>query len=543
MTNTEATERKKRRQLINGIMYEYEDLPYWDPGKKRGSHKRVYTGHYDKDGNFIQSKNYRARISNSEIETAGTNLNPKVSIPSKTFQHGATYLLEKIADRTGVLNDLKVCFPETYRMILSLVFFLIIESGKALYLARHFTESHSHPYGDLITSPNISKLLSSINEDSKLKFFKLQANRRLENEYLAYDLSSISSYSEQIKEVKHGYNKDGSCLPQVNLALVIGENSLLPVYYRVLPGNISDVKTVKKLIIDSKFLSIENLKFVMDRGFYDLENIKKLLANNISFVVGGRKNVSFIELSMNEAIAAGNDHRNFIENFNLYGYTFEKSVPVKLKIKNNSMVAKNFKLHIHIICDEEKATLEKINFNKNLHDAVDAVSKNSASVQQKKLFDQYCYTKYNNTEKTYEIEYNNEKIYSKTCPMGYFCLISDCYSDLNDIVKIYRHKDAVEKAFHSFKSVLSKKRTTQVHSIQRFEGLTFLRFVSLILTSSIHQVMSKNNLFKKYTMHEMLSDLDIIYKYVYQGIDIHYSEITKKQYALYKNFGINPPDL
>jgi transposase len=35
------------------------------------------------------------------------------------------------------------------------------------------------------------------------------------------------------------------------------------------------MKTIKKLIIDSKFLNLDNLNFVMDRGFYDLKNIKK----------------------------------------------------------------------------------------------------------------------------------------------------------------------------------------------------------------------------------------------------------------------------
>jgi hypothetical protein len=38
-----------------------------------------------------------------------------------------------------------------------------------------------------------------------------------------------------------------------------------------MPGNISDVKTLKKLLIDSKFLSLDYVKFVMDRVFYDLK--------------------------------------------------------------------------------------------------------------------------------------------------------------------------------------------------------------------------------------------------------------------------------
>ncbi len=55
-------------------------------------------------------------------------------------------------------------------------------------------------------------------------------------------------YSEMIKEVKYGHNKDLDDLGQINLALVLGEESMLPVCYRKLTGNIHDVSTVKKIL-------------------------------------------------------------------------------------------------------------------------------------------------------------------------------------------------------------------------------------------------------------------------------------------------------
>ena len=78
-----------------------------------------------------------------------------------------------------------------------------------------------------------------------MKFFKLQGRRRAEDEYWAYDTSSISSYSEELSLVKYGKNKDHDPLPQINLLLVFGEKSYLPFYYRRLAGNIPDVKTVR----------------------------------------------------------------------------------------------------------------------------------------------------------------------------------------------------------------------------------------------------------------------------------------------------------
>ena len=87
--------------------------------------------------------------------------------------------------------------------------------------------------------------------------------RRMESEYLAYDISSISSYSELIRFVKYGKNKEHDALPQINLALLYGESSRLPVYYRSMPGNISDVKTIKQLIDELGYLSIEKVKLML----------------------------------------------------------------------------------------------------------------------------------------------------------------------------------------------------------------------------------------------------------------------------------------
>ncbi|MDP1510347.1 hypothetical protein L8C07_07380 [Paenibacillus sp. CMAA1739] len=59
----------------------------------------------------------------------------------------------------------------------------------------------------------------------------------------------------------------------MNLALLFGEQSNLPFYYRKLPGNMSDVSTTQKLMADMDFLSYKKIKLVMDRGLYSEANI------------------------------------------------------------------------------------------------------------------------------------------------------------------------------------------------------------------------------------------------------------------------------
>lgn len=97
---------------------------------------------------------------------------------------------------------------------------------------------------------------------------------------------SVSSYAEQNACVRYGYNRDGESLPQVNLALVVGQESCLPVSYRVLPGSITDKKTLAYLLDTFNKLDYPKLHLVMNRGFYSQENIDHLLDKRQHFTLG-----------------------------------------------------------------------------------------------------------------------------------------------------------------------------------------------------------------------------------------------------------------
>ncbi|WP_353958369.1 IS1634 family transposase, partial [Duncaniella muris] len=157
-----------------------------------------------------------------------------------------------------------------------------------------------------------------------MKFFQMQGRRRLENEYLAYDTSSISSYSEQLSVVKYGKNKDHAPLPQINLLLVFGEESYLPFYYRRLAGNIPDVSTVKVYLKELELLGYSKVKVVKDRGFYSVENINALYKEHIKFVIGGKTNISFVK----EIILEEKDKMRKWDRYNEeYGfYIFSKTI-------------------------------------------------------------------------------------------------------------------------------------------------------------------------------------------------------------------------
>jgi transposase len=140
-----------------------------------------------------------------------------------------------------------------------------------------------------------AKTFASITEEADNDFFGFRGKRRVEREYLAYDSTSVSSYSKCLRQVRYGKNKDHELLEQINLALLFGQESHLLFYYRKLAGNIPDVKTLRKVLADMNTLGYEKIKVVMDRGFFSAANINVPVSDHIKFLIAARLSLKLVQ--------------------------------------------------------------------------------------------------------------------------------------------------------------------------------------------------------------------------------------------------------
>jgi len=527
-----------RTQIINGVEYVYEDYPYWDSDKQRGSHKRVYIGK-NVNGIFIPNKRYKLQL---ELEAAKADIKPgpaPVTDCQRNF-FGATYLLDQIGHMTGVTEDLKSCFPEDYEEILSLAYFLILEGDSALYRFHRWAYSHEHPYGHDIPSQRSSELFGRIHEEGKMSFFKKQAKRRLEKEYLAYDTTSISSHSQSLKQVKYGKNKEHDPLPQINLALLYGETSRLPVYYRKLPGNIVDVKTIGNLLKDIDFLEIKKVNLVMDRGFYSEKNINELYRLHHKFLLGAKVSLSFVQKKLDEIRDIFVSRKNFYSEFKLYVQSFMMDWDyTELKPRNNEIIKEKRRIYVHYYFDPQHRADDDVRFNAMLDMLEEELVNGHYNQEHQRQYEKY-FEQHKTPVRGLKITPKQEAIDKALKNSGYFVLLSNEIKDPIDALRTYRSRDVIEKAFGNLKERLNMRRES-VASEENLEGKLFIQFVALIYLSYIKKAMDENNLFKNYTMQELLDNLDIIEKYQQPGRESYISEVTEKQKSLYKAMGVTPP--
>ena len=235
-----------------GITYVYESSSYWDPVKKQPRNKKVCIGKLDKDsGNFIPSKRLKPEQASAR--------DPKVTASAQII--GPNIILDVITKELRLDKLLQKCCPDYYQQIMAMSYYLV-HQGNALSHCETWCDSHIPNIATTLSSQNISDILDKINVDTKQTFMAEWLTQNAEDDHLCYDITSISSYCASNAYIRYGYNRDGEQLAQLNLAVVFGQSSGLPLYFQELPGSINDVKALNNLLKTVKALSSKPLSYI-----------------------------------------------------------------------------------------------------------------------------------------------------------------------------------------------------------------------------------------------------------------------------------------
>lgn len=262
------------KQKRGNSIYVYRATSYWDKEKNQARQRREYLGRIDPaTGQFIKSTGIKGKKAMSMM-------------PVSSKDYGNIYLLDKISEKIGLKEILKEIYPYRWNSILSLAFFAVSESSP-FYLFEQW-KAHTYIKGlKNISSQSISKLLKELGSMDRLQLdFSINwCIKKGDTSALIFDITSVSSYSELMELVQWGYNRDKEHLPQINIGMVFGEPSSLPLFYSVYPGSIPDIVTLKNIVLRLNKFHIKTHLFILDRGFYSRSNIELLNNNNILFLM------------------------------------------------------------------------------------------------------------------------------------------------------------------------------------------------------------------------------------------------------------------
>ena len=525
----------------SGITYAYEASYYWDKEKRQSRAKRSLIGRVSPDsGQIIPTDGRMKKRSQGDPPPSPVKHGPKsISQYTRRF-YGATYLLDAIGEKIGLTEDLRQCFPNSYKQLLSLAYYLILEDKNPLCRFEKWGVTHKHPYGKDIPSQRSSELFMGITEEAIHQFFRLQGKRRQEQEYWVYDTTSFSSFSEALKQVRYGHNKEGDSLPQFNLALVFGEQSNLPFYYRKLAGNIPDVKTVKALLVDLDDLGFKKVKLVMDKGFFSADNLNGLMKEHLKFLISVRTSLSFIQKELDKVYDHFRNFEYYNEDHQLYSITVpgEWDYVQERRYKGDKLEEKR-RVYIHLYYNIDRAAEDQKNFDRRLMKLKRELLSGKHDQRHENQYKKYFMVK-STPVKGIEVMVNEEAVKKAKRYFGFFALLSNEKMDSITALELYRNKDLVEKAFGDLKERLNLRRTL-VSSEKSLDGKLFVEFVALIYLSYLKKQMQMKNLGKDYTMTGLLDKLDVIECFERPGRKLRVGEILEKQRQIYSALDVPPP--
>jgi hypothetical protein len=174
-----------------------------------------------------------------------------------------------------------------------------------------------------LTSQRISDFLADIGDEARLRCFF--------SKYIEYVSRGVSRGSNILIDstglpnsihfpLTAVSNHNGEISNEVRLIYVTQQKTGLPIYFRYCPGNVIDVSTLMRTILELKESGVNTKFAILDAGYYSGDNIVSLYESKVSFVSRLRENLKLYQDLIKEHLPTIETKKNFVSYNNRYAY-------------------------------------------------------------------------------------------------------------------------------------------------------------------------------------------------------------------------------
>ena len=263
---------------------------------------------------------------------------------------------------------------------------------------------------------------------------------------IVYDLSAIRYYGTEndLAMYGHYYHLNGENR-EINFVLAVTRKGGIPVHHRPLAGSIPSVATISAFTKELKDFGISSILIVMDRGFYSSENLKEM--KNYGVIGALPSTVAMHD----ELILESKD----IENSRNYFQYGDETIFLKEKRVNGYRYVVFFSPRLrtrrlesfYYTLSEREKNLDVLKGKK-----FQSQSDMAKTVEEElKVFNNLVDVKYDFNEIAFSYQLKHKAIQRRTNRMGYTILFTNTRLMAEEVFRIYREKDIVEKAFSHIK--------------------------------------------------------------------------------------------
>ena len=302
------------------------------------------------------------------------------------------------------------------------------------------------------------------------------------------DSTHVFSKSGMLTVNAKGYNPDFDFEKQVRLMYIFSAGMQRPVYYRLVNGNITDLKSMAICIQEMK---IENVIYIADKGFYSKENIAMMKELKLQFIIPIQRNNKLIDYKPLQKANFKQDLQYFI---------FQERIIWYYRHNNEGEELITF-------LDEGLRAKEE----------ADYVSRIA----------------------THPEQYTKEKFAEKLDGFGTLTFTSDISQakTCEQIYHAYKQRNEIEIIFDAYKNFL---RADQTYMQNRYvlEGWLAANFIAMLAYHKLYIRLKEAKKLGKYSPKDIIEMSKAIYK-LKIGNSWMISEITKKNADIFKSIKID----
>jgi hypothetical protein len=471
-----ATRHKRKGtelRLIGGRYYLYEVTSKWDPEKKRS--KKItgkLLGRITKEDGFIESDKARLRKQTLTIS--------KLTVK----EYGITaYISNHLGDYEVLL---KKHFPGHWKQILVLAYGRMVHHSPMKNMEFHYHHSFmSEKYKGLKLSPRqLTVFLREfgVQREQIISFFKEFSGA--ENNIL-FDGTDLLSKSKMMGITQYSKSKKGTYDSLTNLMFAFSVDLQLPLYYRILPGNIKDVKAFKLCLEE---LKIADAAVIADKGFYSQKNVEELLGEQLKFIIPLKRDSTLIDYKRIEDA----NKKTFDGFFKFQGRIIWYYSYVTDGLKVNVYLDELLKL------EESKDYLERV----------------------ERLPDKY----------------SMERFFEKQYHFGTIAMLHNTGKDAETVYVNYKSRRQIEEMVDVLKNILEAD-SSYMQNEQALETWMFINHITLHWYYRIYQLLARYELTRKYSPMDFILFLKEVRKVRING-KWYMAEITNKTQKLLEKLNI-----